>query len=156
MNDGVGRIVSLNRSRGGVPKLPVDEAHASEGGMEGDRQRDRRFHGGPQRALSLYSMELIEALRAEGHPIAPGTTGENVTITGIDWDRLVPGARLALGDVEVEVTSYASPCKNIAASFLDGRIARISQKVHPGWSRVYTKVLREGQLRVGVAVTLLR
>ena len=93
----VGIIVSLNRSNGGVPKLPVDEAWASTNGMEGDRQRDRRYHGGPDRALSLYSVELIEHLRLEGHPIVPGAAGENVTISGIDWRDMAPGQHVAPG-----------------------------------------------------------
>ena len=146
------RVVSLNRSNGGVPKLATPSAFVSVNGMEGDSQRDRRFHGGPDRALCLYSMELIDALRAEGHPIAPGTVGENVTIAGLDWRDVVPGVRLALGPVEIEITGYSSPCQSIAPSFSDQRSTRISQKVHPGRSRVYARVLTEGALTVGDAV----
>ncbi|MFL5582656.1 MAG: MOSC domain-containing protein [Gemmatimonadaceae bacterium] len=148
-------IVSLNRSNGGVPKLPVEEAWARAEGLEGDRQRDRRFHGGPQRALCLYSAERIEALRAEGHPIAPGTTGENVTVAGLDWDRVVPGVRLRLGAALVEVTSFTTPCKNIRGSFRHEEFTRMSQKLHPGWSRVYARVLEEGLLRSGDAADIL-
>jgi MOSC domain-containing protein YiiM len=144
-----GRIVSINRSDGGVPKLSVDEAIVTADGLIGDRQRDTRHHGGPDRALCLYSLDLIEQLRVEGHPIAPGTTGENVTIRGVHWREVVPGSRLSLGDVDVEITGYATPCKNIRGSFLDEDIARISHKLHPGWSRVYARVLRGGPLRPG-------
>ncbi len=49
-----GRIVQLNTSPGGVPKLPVPEAEVTPSGMAGDRQRNLRFHGGPRRALCLY------------------------------------------------------------------------------------------------------
>ena len=149
-----GRITGLQRSNGGVPKLPVESAAVSGQGMEGDRQRNRRFHGGPDRALCLYSQERIDALVAEGHPIERGAVGENVTIAGLPWERVRPGARLTLGDVDVEVTSYTSPCTNIEGAFLDGRFARISQKVHPGWSRVYVRVLRSGTIRVGDRVHL--
>jgi MOSC domain-containing protein YiiM len=148
-----GTIHRLSRSDGGVPKLPVREAWVGTEGMEGDRQRDLRFHGGPRRALCLYSLERIEELRTEGHPIEPGTVGENLTLSGLDWPRLVPGTRLALGDeVEIEITAYTVPCKNIAGSFRDGVFTRISEKLHPGWSRVYARVLREGRLREGDAV----
>lgn len=151
-----GRIVSLNRSDGGVPKLPVERALVGPNGMEGDRQRNLEFHGGPLRALCLFSLERIEALRAEGHPIEAGTTGENVTISGLDWERVVPGVRLGLGDgTEVEVTSYTVPCRNIRHSFTDGRFTRISQKLHPGYSRVYAKVLRGGELALGDPVRLV-
>ncbi|MEJ7810765.1 MAG: MOSC domain-containing protein [Gemmatimonadaceae bacterium] len=143
------RVASLNRSPGGVPKLAVAEAAVSAHGMAGDRQRDLRHHGGPDRALCLYSLDLITALRREGHPIAPGTVGENVTIEGLDWRAVVPGTRLRLGDAEVEITSYAVPCRNINGSFADGRSVRISQKLHPGWSRAYARVLRGALLRTG-------
>lgn len=150
-----GRIHRLNRSDGGVPKLPVREGWAGRDGLEGDRQRDLRYHGGPKRALCLFSLERIEELRAEGHPIAPGTTGENVTLAGLDWSLLVPGTRLELGDeVEVEVTAFTVPCRNIAGSFRDGGFTRISEKLHPGWSRVYARVLREGRLREGDAARI--
>ena len=78
----VGRVVSVNVSSGGVPKLPVDRARVSPEGVEGDRQRFLQYHGGPERAVSIYSLDLIEALRNEGHPIGIGTTGENLTLAG--------------------------------------------------------------------------
>ena len=148
-------IVSLNRSDGGVPKLPVREARVTTRGLEGDRQRDLKHHGGPDRALCLYSLERIEALRLEGHPISPGSIGENVTIAGLTWDRVTPGARLRLGEVEVEVTAFTEPCNTIRFSFKDRKSVRVSQAAAPGWSRVYARVLREGVLRVGDTVELV-
>jgi len=151
-----GRIFQLNRSGGGVPKLGVREAFVDANGLEGDRQRNLRFHGGPERALCLFPLELILELQAEGHPIFPGSVGENVTVTGLEWSRVEPGARLSLGDEAlVEITSYTSPCKTIAASFVDGRFKRISQKVRPGESRLYARVLRPGRVAVGDPVRLL-
>jgi MOSC domain-containing protein YiiM len=152
----IGVVVSLNRSHGGVPKLATDSATVTVLGLEGDRQRHLEFHGGPDRALCLYSAERIAALAVEGHPIAAGTTGENVTIAGLDWGRVVPGVRLRLGDrVLVEVTAWAAPCRTIRESFIGGRSGRISQKAHPGWSRVYARVLAEGPLRAGDGVALV-
>ncbi len=94
---------------------------------------------------------MIERLRAEGHPIGPGTTGENLTVEGIDWSLVRPGVRLRIGEVEVEVTQYTTPCKTIRASFRDGAIDRI----HPEESRVYARVLQPGRVRVGDPVELL-
>ena len=151
-----GRIFQLNRSGGGVPKLAVREALLTTSGLEGDRQRDLRFHGGPERALCLYSLERILELQREGHAIFPGSVGENVTIVGMDWQRLEPGARLALGDeAVVEITRYTSPCKTIADSFAGRDFTRISQKQYPGYSRVYARVIRAGRLAVGQTVKLL-
>jgi MOSC domain-containing protein YiiM len=139
-----------------VPKHPVETAEVTVGGVAGDAQREREFHGGPDRALCLFSMELIRTLQAEGHPIAPGQIGENLTVEGLDWDKVAPGARLLLGeDVLVEVTRYTSPCASIRTSFRGGEYARVSQKRHPGASRVYARVLRTGAIRRGDPVRLL-
>ncbi|HZV96585.1 MAG TPA: MOSC domain-containing protein [Candidatus Nitrosocosmicus sp.] len=139
-----------------MPKHPVETAEVTVGGVAGDAQREREFHGGPDRALCLFSMELIRTLQAEGHPIAPGQIGENLTVEGLDWDKVAPGARLLLGeDVLVEVTRYTSPCASIRTSFRGGEYARVSQKRHPGASRVYARVLRTGAIRRGDPVRLL-
>jgi MOSC domain-containing protein YiiM len=150
-----GTVHSINTSGGGVPKLPQAEAAVTIDGIAGDRQRDRRYHGGPLRAVSLYSLERIRALQQEGHPVDVGTMGENVTVAGLDWGRVEPGVRLSIGDVLLEVTKDAPPCKTIAGSFRDGGFTRASQKVHPGWSRFYARVLREGSVRVGDPVALV-
>ncbi|MDQ6768476.1 MAG: MOSC domain-containing protein [Gemmatimonadota bacterium] len=101
-------------------------------------------------------MERINELQNEGHPVGAGTTGENVTVEGVNWDLVVPGARIKLGDqVVLEVASFASPCKTIRESFIDGEFVRISQKLHPGWSRVYARVLVEGEIRFGDHVEVI-
>lgn len=150
-----GVIVSINVSVGGVPKLPVPSAKVGPAGVEGDKQRDLRHHGGADRAVCLYSMERIEALQREGHSITPGATGENLTIRGLDWDALVPGVQLRAGGVTMEITAYASPCHNIRPAFSDNNSNRIAQKLHPGWSRVYARVVGEGELRIGDAIALM-
>lgn len=151
-----GRVVSLNVSPGGVPKLPVPAARVTQLGMEGDRQAHPDIHGGPERALCLFSADVIAGLQAEGHPIAPGTAGENVTIAGLDWALVQPGTRWRLGgEVEIEVTRPTTPCKTIRGSFRDGEFNRIHHALHPGESRVYARVLREGTVRVGDPVVPL-
>lgn len=144
-----GRVAFVNVSDGGVPKCPVPRARLTRSGVEGDRQRNLKHHGGPDRAVCLWSLELIDALRDEGHPVFPGSTGENLTVTGIDWSGVVPGARLRIGTALVEVTSYTTPCRTIRASFTLWRTGRISQGRHPGWSRVYARVVEEGEVAAG-------
>jgi MOSC domain-containing protein YiiM len=143
-------IFQINRSDGGVPKWPVREGQVTSLGLEGDGHNDTVHHGGPERALCLYALERIVDLQAEGHPIYPGSTGENVTLVGLEWAQLVPGTRLRLGEeVVIEITLYTTPCPKIAASFAEGRIRRIAQEAHPGWSRVYARVLSAGRIGVG-------
>ena len=154
MRSSLPSVHSINTSDGGVPKLPRASCLVRASGLEGDRQRDLEYHGGPERAVSLYSLERIEALRAEGHPIAPGTIGENLTLAGLDWEALRPGLQLEIGDALIQLTSHAAPCRNIAGSFKDRVFTRVAEKAHPGWSRFYARVLKEGTLRVGDVVRI--
>ena len=143
-------VAGINMSPGGVPKSRVDGAKVSRLGLLGDAQNDTKHHGGSERAVCLYSLERIRSLQTEGHPIDIGTAGENVTVAGIDWDLVVPGAQLRLGDhVLLEVASFTNPCKTIKESFTDGEFVRIAHKLHPGWSRVYARVLSEGEIHFG-------
>ena len=113
-----GRVHAINVSNGGVPKLPKPSVRITAQGVEGDRQRDRRIHGGPDRAVLVYSLEQIESLQREGHPIAP--------------------------------------CENIAGSFVDGELTRVSKKLRLGWSRFCTRALQEGSVNVDDAVVVSR
>lgn len=149
-----GRVVQINVApEGGVPKRPVVAALLTGHGVAGDRQLDLKHHGGPDRAVCLYALEHIEALAAEGHPIAAGSTGENLTIAGLAWHELRAGDRLEVGEhVVLEISGPAPPCTTIAGSFLRGEFKRISDKLHPGWSRLYARVLTEGLVREGAQV----
>jgi len=149
-----GRLESIQISNGGVPKNNVASAiEVTASGLAGDRQRDLRFHGGPERAVCLFSQEQIDALRKEGHPIDRGTTGENLTISGLDWGLVRTGVRLKVGEVTLEITRPAHPCRNIAGSFADGDFSRLSAKIHPGRGRMYARVLTPGMIRPGDPVT---
>ncbi len=143
-------LYQINTSQGGVPKYPVENAWVSYDGVEGDRQRNQVYHGGRDRALCLFSWGLIQALRQEGHNLEAGSTGENLTLSNLDWEHLHPGYRLRIGqDVHIEIISYAEPCRLNAQWFVKGNYKRISQKVHPGWSRLYARVVSQGVIRRG-------
>jgi MOSC domain-containing protein YiiM len=147
----IGTIEQVNTSKGSVPKSPLPEAEVDWDGVVGDRQNDRRHHGRPFQALSLWSGDVIDALVAEGHPVFAGAAGENLTVRGVHWAGLRPGAIVAIGDVVAEITSYATPCAKNASWFVDRDHTRMDHDLHPGWSRLYARVLRPGVVRVGDA-----
>lgn len=149
------RLESINTSKGGVPKHAVFEAYIAEAGVSGDAQRNLQVHGGPDRAVVLYSLDVIRALQQEGHPIAPGTTGENLTVSGLDWTRVSSGVELVVGAARLRVTRYATPCSHIRASFMAGDFMRIAHDTHPGWSRVCARVLEPGLVQPGDPVELI-
>ncbi|WP_447986654.1 MOSC domain-containing protein [Nitrospira sp. Nam74] len=146
---GLPRVHQISVSNGGVPKLAVPEAMITRWGIEGDRQRNSDIHGGPDRAVCVFSVEVIEALQAEGHSIVPGSAGENLTLAGIDWFSVKPGDRIRVGSVRLEFVSYTAPCVHNGRWFLNENFSRISQKKCPGWSRLYARVLTEGMVRTG-------
>lgn len=142
---------------GGVPKPEAASAELTAEGIAGNAVAHPRIHGGPDRAVCLYSEERILALQAEGHPIRPGSTGENLTLAGIDWAAVRPGLVLAIGErARIEVTTPAAPCRQISPSFADGDSTRISEKKYPGWARWYARVLVPGTVRPGDAVRVIR
>jgi MOSC domain-containing protein YiiM len=143
-----GSVAQVSTSRGGVPKRPR-EVPVAVGwrGLAEDRQRERAHHGHAFQAVCLYSIEVIEALAAEGHPIAAGSAGENLTLEGIDWASLHTGTVLGFGDLLVlEVTGAATPCNKNAQWFKGGRFDRMDHDKHPGWSRWYAAVLTPGEV----------
>ena len=156
-----GSVVSINVSfPGGVPKRPIDRTHITTNGLVGDGQRTKApIHGGPDKAVCLYGIEQMRRVNADGHHLYPGAIGENLTIAGLELGGLSAGDALRIGNEAsgpiIALTEYADPCKNIAASFEDWRIARVSAKVRPEDSRWYARVLREGEVVTGDQVELL-
>ena len=149
------RVHQINISNGGVPKRPVVSAAIEERGIVGDEQADKVHHGSPDQALCLFSLEVIQGLQAEGHPIAPGSAGENVTIAGLDWSEVVPGTTMLIGPVRVEITGFATPCSKNAQWFSDGNFNRMHVNKHPAESRIYARVVEGGHLTTGDPVRLL-
>ena len=85
---GGGTVASLHASGGGVPKPEIPSAEIDVGGVVGDAQAARQYHGRPWQALCLWSTEVVEAWAAEGHPIFPGAAGENLSLSGLDWSQI--------------------------------------------------------------------
>jgi MOSC domain-containing protein YiiM len=144
-----GAVVQVSASNGGVPKAALASASIGRRGVVGDRQAERQHHGRPLQALCLWSQDVIDSLREEGHSIYAGAAGENVTVAGVDWSTIRPGVRLAIGAVNVEISAFATPCAKNAQWFRDGKFRRIDHNARPGWSRAYAWVLDGGQIAPG-------
>ena len=107
------------------------------------------LHGRPDRASACTRSSLIQAPPGRRASSRPGSLAENLTLAGLDWSLMVPGVHVEVGQVLLELTSYVHPCRNVSESFTNGEFVRISQKVHPGWSRLYARVLEEGVVTPG-------
>jgi MOSC domain-containing protein YiiM len=66
------------------------------------------------RQVHLVHAELLEELQSQGHPVEPGSIGENFTTRGIDLLALPQGAKLHLGgEAVVVVTGLRNPCAQL-------------------------------------------
>jgi MOSC domain-containing protein YiiM len=139
-----GTLIQLNISRGGMPKLPVSSARVTRDGVAGDRQKNRKYHGGPDRAVCLYSEELYDWLRGEGIDLPAGALGENFTTRGLDLDTLAVGDRIRVGEVcVIEITGVREPCRQLK------KWGAALPKLIVGRSGWMAKVVREGEVKAG-------
>jgi MOSC domain-containing protein YiiM len=148
-----GRAVQLNVSPGGLPKKPVAALDVGWRGPTDDKQKTRVHHGRPWQALCIWSREVIDNFRAQGHPLQAGYAGENVTVEGLDWSEVRPGVRMQIGEVLCEVTAYALPCFQNKPFFLNGDFMVMHHERGPV-SRVYATVLQTGTVRKDDRVVL--
>ena len=141
-----GTLVQLNVSRGGMPKEAVLQARVTREGVEGDKQKNLKYHGGPNRAVCLFSTELYDRLRGLGIDLCPGAVGENFTTTGIDLQRLAKGDRLKVGQCTIEITAVRVPCRSLKKWDDD------LPELIVGFSGWVAKVVEEGLVRPGDGV----
>jgi MOSC domain-containing protein YiiM len=162
-----GRVVSVNlaqirtlRRRGelvetGIWKLPAKGRVAvGTEGLAGDRQADRRVHGGPDLAVYAYASEDYAWWEQElRKPLPPGTFGENLTLEGIDVTDALVGERWSVGTALLEVTSPRTPCWKLAAKMEDQRfVKRFAKARRPGG---YLRVIEPGAIEAGDQVAVV-
>jgi MOSC domain-containing protein YiiM len=163
-----GSVLHVNVSPGGVPKLPVPQAHLSSSGLAGDAHKNLKYHGGPKQALLLITIEAIEELTDLGYSIFPGALGENITTRGLDRRDWRVGQRWQIGDAAIiEFTKLRVPCKTLNRyKQPNGRMIQTDvydEMVKTGdtssavWAigGIYASVIQPGMVRAGDSLTLL-
>lgn len=158
VNVGRGRTVPRARkpAKTGIYKLPAREAvRISANGLEGDEILDTENHGGVDQAVYLYGAPDYEWWSdALGRELAPGTFGENLTISDLRSVEALIGDRLRIGEVMLEVTAPRIPCVTLATRMGDPAFVKhFREAERPG---LYCRVIREGYVRAGGAVEYRR
>jgi MOSC domain-containing protein YiiM len=163
-----GRVIKVNRSNGGLPKLPVPgPVMLQPDGIAGDRHRNLKYHGGPNKAVLMIAAEVVDKLAADGYPVYYGALGENLTVTGLDPASWRQGQRYRVGDdAVIELTTLRSPCQNLLV-FGAGEDLPIGPELYnarckagdvdsPQWAQggFYARVIRGGLLVEGAEVVL--
>ena len=143
-----GRLLQVNVSAGGVPKLPVEAAAHRRLGVEGDRQASDTVHGGPHRAVSILGSRRSGALPPRGIRSRPARRARTSPTEGFDVSTLPAGTRLAIGDdVVLELSRPPTRAARSGTRSRDLRFGRLAVAAHPADSRMYARVLREGIVR---------
>ena len=123
-----------------LPMRRVETIRAEAGkGLVGDR-----YHGTRHRHVTVQSQAALDEAAAElGAPVDPAGTRRNVTISGGDVPD-VPGARIRIGDVQLEVVRRAAPCKLLDDTIGPGANAALRRRA----GSVF-RVLTSGSISVG-------
>jgi MOSC domain-containing protein YiiM len=165
--DVIGHVVSVNVGRprtvswhgrdvtSSIWKKPVDGRRAVRGvNVEGDDQADRRVHGGPTKAIYAYALEDYTWWGTVlGTSLAPGTFGDNLTVTGVELADRVIGERWRIGTALVRVTEPRIPCFKLGIRMGDaGFVAHFATAARPG---SYLAIDGEGEVSAGDAIELL-
>ena len=144
------KVIAINISAGGIPKRPVVSVRVSVKGLAGDGHNHAK-HYRPEQAVSFQDIERLAELRHEGFPLYCGASGENINVCHLNVNALPLGTVLRFsGGVEVELTKVRTPCY-----VLDSIDPRLKETIL-GRCGMYGKVLREGELKVGESIEVIR
>lgn len=144
----ISRIVSINISRGGIPKTPVPVVRLTVAGLEGDGHNHAK-HKTPFQAVCIQDLEKLEELSQGGYILSPGKAGENLTVEHLHVNSLPLGTVLEFsGGVILEISKARKPCY-------------VMDAIHPrlktdalGRHGMYARVVTEGILSVGETIAV--
>lgn len=114
-----------------------------------------KHHGGPDQALYIYgAADYAWWSRELGRDLAPGTFGDNLTISALESADFNIGDRLQIGAVILEVSAPRIPCSTLATRMGDPHfVKKYRDAERPGF---YCRVIDEGEIEAGVEVTVRR
>ena len=140
----------------GIYKLAVQEpVEIKSLGIQSDFICDQKNHGGPDQAIYVYGMSDYEWWSKElGKELAPGTFGDNLTVSELESARFNIGDRLHVGSAILEVSVPRIPCSTLAARMGDPQfVKKYRQAERPG---LYFRVIHEGTVQTGDEVKIER
>jgi MOSC domain-containing protein YiiM len=123
--------------------------------LEGDKQADLTVHGGPDKAVCVYSADHFAYWQATlGRPdLGAGAFGENFTVTGLDETTVCLGDVFAVGTVVVEVSQPRGPCWKLGRKWDRLDLPKLVLRTRKtGW---YFRVRQPGQVAAGQAIRLV-
>jgi MOSC domain-containing protein YiiM len=143
----------------GILKQPcADGVYIRQDGLSGDEQGDRRYHGGPEKAVHHYALDHYVLWRAELPARAAlfdqsGVFGENFSTLGLTEANVNVGDIFQVGEAVLQVSQARQPCWRLNARTLIPNMAmRLQATGRTGW---YYRVIHPGWVRSGDTLRLL-
>ena len=136
-------------------KYPVSGRVAVRGvNVDGDDQGDRDLHGGPDKAIYVYSLDDTDWWEAQlGRELGPGAFGENLSTRGIDLREARIGDRWAVGSTMLEVRQPRVPCFKLGLRMGDRLFPkRFARAERPG---LYLAILEDGEIGAGDGIDVV-
>jgi MOSC domain-containing protein YiiM len=131
-------------------------------GLEGDEQADLSVHGGLSKAVYAYPLEhypFWQTVRAQARAapwdeaLAPGTMGENLTLSGLLETELWIGDLLRLPGCVLAVSEPRQPCFKFNAVMGFAQAGKLMAQ--SGYCGCYLTVLEPGVVTARDAVELI-
>lgn len=117
-------------------------------GIDGDGQDDLKHHGGPDRAVLLFSKSHYSYFEEFiGTAIPDGGFGENVTIDEFLETEICVGDRFKVGESEIEISQPRLPCFKLGRRL--GAPEIVEEVLNQRKGGIYARVTREGKVSVG-------
>ncbi len=167
----VARIISIQIAQPARVPRPEGELYTACGktsvngrvwvspeGVQGDRQADRKNHGGPERAVLAYAAAHYPIWQAEldgqggNSSLAWGAFGENFTVEGMEEASVAIGDQYECGALRLEVSYPREPCSKLGRFLqVHGLDHRIRASLRSGW---FFRVLSAGWAETGQELVL--
>lgn len=123
-------------------------------GLAGDEQADLVNHGGPDKAICVYSFDHYAHWENVLHRKLPlGSFGENLTVQNMREDEVHIGDTFRLGEALVQISQPRQPCWKLAMKWGLEELPLLV--IESGATGFYFRVLRAGEVKAGDELVLV-
>lgn len=138
-----------------VRKKPTEnEINITINGFDGDSVVDTKNHGGPHRAVHIFSEEHYAFFNNKnGSPLPVPAFGENITLQGYNEHDAHVGDILKVGDVILQISQPTERCSTMGKALHQVKLLKwIHEQLMTGF---YARVLQPGKISKNSTIELI-
>jgi MOSC domain-containing protein YiiM len=136
-------------TKSGIGKSKIEHsAMVNEHGVSGDEQADLVNHGGPDKAICVYSFDHYPHWeKVLNRSLTYGAFGENFTVSRMKDDEVHIGDVFQVGSAVLQISQPRQPCWKLAMKWgLDELPLLVTEQGATGF---YFRVLQAGEVQAG-------